>query len=179
MLQEGQTIQHGPPLELFPIGNGPLPFASAAGPAAAHGRESHFFRNVSLRSAAIAKGGTAKRIASDRQPPCVHHGANGKGGGSLAPVLNKAPANLTILAKKNNGVLPVGAIYGTFYGINEIMSHGTRDMPIWGNRYAPSPETALVPKPTDRFSVPTYEPDAVIRTRILAIIDYLNRIQEK
>ena len=109
----------------------------------------------------------------------VCHGANGKGGGSLAPVLNKAPANLTILAKKNNGVLPVGAIYGTFYGINEIMSHGTRDMPIWGNRYAPSPETALVPKPTDRFSLPTYEPDAVIRTRILAIIDYLNRIQEK
>ena len=107
------------------------------------------------------------------------HGANGKGGGSLAPALNKAPANLTILAKKNNGVLPVSAIYDTIYGINAIIAHGTRDMPIWGLRYAPSPQTAVVPKPTDRFSVPTYEPDAVIRTRILAIIDYLNRIQEK
>ena len=107
------------------------------------------------------------------------HGADGKGGGPITPVLNKTPTDLTILAKRNNGVFPVSAVYDTIYGIMTIIAHGSRDMPIWGNRYAPSPGNALVPKPTDRFSVPTYAPDAVIRARILAIIDYLNRIQEK
>jgi hypothetical protein len=107
------------------------------------------------------------------------HGTDGKGGGPVGPSLTKAPADLTILAKKNNGVFPLSAVYDTIYGIKSIVAHGTRDMPIWGFRYAPSLNPALIPKATDKYSVPTYEPEAVVRTRILAVIDYLNRIQEK
>jgi Cytochrome C oxidase, cbb3-type, subunit III len=107
------------------------------------------------------------------------HGDDGKGGGPVAPSLTKAPANLTIIAKKNNGVFPLSAVYDTIYGIKTIVAHGSRDMPIWGFRYAPSLNPALIPKATDKYSVPTYEPEAVVRTRILAVIDYLNRIQEK
>ena len=107
------------------------------------------------------------------------HGDDGRGGGPVAPSLTKAPANLTTLAKNNNGVFPLSAVYDTIYGIKTIVAHGSRDMPIWGFRYAPSLNSALIPKATDKYSVPTYEPEAVVRTRILAIIDYLNRIQEK
>lgn len=107
------------------------------------------------------------------------HGDDGKGGGPVAPSLTKAPANLTIIAKKNNNVFPLSAVYDTIYGIKAIVAHGSRDMPIWGFRYAPSLNPALIPKSTDKYSVPTYEPEAVVRTRILAVIDYLNRIQEK
>jgi hypothetical protein len=47
-------------------------------------------------------------------------------------------------------------------------------MPIWGiNRYT-LPE---VKESVRRYS--TYDPEARVRARILAIIDYLNRIQEK
>ncbi len=107
------------------------------------------------------------------------HGVDGKGKGPVSSGLTVAPADLTVLAKKNNGVFPLSAVYDTIYGIKTILAHGTRDMPIWGSRYAPSLNSALSPKASDRFSVPTYEPDAIVRTRILAVIDYLNRIQEK
>jgi hypothetical protein len=107
------------------------------------------------------------------------HGTDGKGGGPVRPGLTVAPADLTILAKKNNGVFPPGAVYDTIYGTKTIIAHGTRDMPIWGYRYAPGLNSALSPRSSDRFASPTYEPDAVVRTRILAVIDYLNRMQER
>lgn len=41
------------------------------------------------------------------------HGVDGKGGGPLALKLKTKPANLTTVAKKNNGVFPMNAIYQT------------------------------------------------------------------
>jgi len=109
--------------------------------------------------------------------PC--HGVDGKGRGPVAAGLTAAPADLTVLAKKNNGVFPLSSVYDTIYGIKTVIAHGTRDMPIWGYRYAPALSESKSPKASDRFTRPTYEPDAVVRTRILAVVDYLNRIQEK
>jgi len=107
------------------------------------------------------------------------HGADGRGTGPLSAELKTKPADLTVLAKKNNGVFPVNATFETIYGLKVITAHGTRDMPIWGYRYAPGLNEALAPSPTDRFTRRSYEPDAVVRTRILGVIDYLNRIQQK
>ena len=107
------------------------------------------------------------------------HGADGKGGGPVSAALLSAPTDLTILARKNNGVFPLNSVYDTIYGLKSIIAHGSRDMPIWGYRYAPALNSALSPSAADRFSRPTYEPDAVVRTRILAVIDYLSRIQVK
>ena len=109
--------------------------------------------------------------------PC--HGVDGKGRGPVAAGLTATPADLTVLAKKNNGVFPLSSVYDTIYGIKTIIAHGTRDMPIWGYRYAPALSEANGPKASDRFTRPIYEPDAVLRTRMLAVVDYLNRIQEK
>ena len=84
------------------------------------------------------------------------HGADGKGNGPMSAELKVAPPNLTVLAKKNNGVFPVSAVYEMIDGRHPVAAHGTRDMPIWGLRYIPSSQG-----------------------RILALVDYLSRIQEK
>jgi mono/diheme cytochrome c family protein len=107
------------------------------------------------------------------------HGPDGKGNGPLAAELKTKPADLTVLAKKNGGVFPLNSVFDTIYGLKLIIAHGTRDMPIWGYRYAPGLNEASAPSATDRFTRRSYEPDAVVRTRILAVIDYLNRIQQK
>jgi mono/diheme cytochrome c family protein len=109
--------------------------------------------------------------------PC--HGSDGKGTGSVSAVLTVPPPDLTILAKMNNGVLPFSAVYEIIDGRKMVMAHGTRDMPIWGDRYAPEPSKALIPRPSENILSLFYDPEAVVRMRILAVIDYLSRIQQK
>jgi len=111
------------------------------------------------------------------------HGIDGKGNGPLAEQLKKAPPDLTMLAKKNRGVFPLNAVYESVDGRQEIKSHGTRDMPVWGYRYTPSPNLsssqAFDPRPSEQYLDLSYDPEAIIRSRILAVIDYLYRVQEK
>jgi hypothetical protein len=89
------------------------------------------------------------------------------------------PPDLTVLAKKNNGVFPFNSVYEIIDGRKTVVAHGTRDMPIWGDRYAPEPTRALIPRPSENILSLFYDPETVVRMRILAVIDYLNRIQEK
>ncbi|SRR5579871_4872113 len=118
---------------------------------------------------------------SEFQSSCAScHGADGKGKGPVSEQLKVPPPDLTILAKKNNGVFPTNAVYETIYGLRSIPAHGTREMPIWGYRFNP---IASLPHNID----PSYDAldpsrelrEVVVRTRILAVIDYLSRIQEK
>ena len=107
------------------------------------------------------------------------HGSDGKGNGPLSVELKSKPADLTVLARKNNGVFPLNAIYETIDGRKLVNAHGTREMPIWGFKYMPSPNQALSPTPADKYLNSSYDPNVEIRSRVLAIVDYLNRIQEK
>ncbi len=107
------------------------------------------------------------------------HGIDGKGRGPVSSQVKVPPADLTVLAKENNGVFPFNSVYEVIDGRKVVIAHGTRDMPIWGNRYTPSPNEAASPNAADRFVNPSYDPETVVRMRILAVIDYLNRIQEK
>jgi mono/diheme cytochrome c family protein len=59
------------------------------------------------------------------------HGLTGKGDGPVASELKKSPADLTLLAKKNNGTFPYQHVFDTISGKDVIKSHGTRDMPMW------------------------------------------------
>ena len=106
------------------------------------------------------------------------HGSDGKGKGPLSVQLKVAPTDLTVLAKKSNGAFPFNAVYETVEGIKVVIAHGTRDMPIWGYRYTPIPNRVLSTNSSRAFDF-SYDPEVVVRTRILAIIDYVNRIQEK
>ena len=82
------------------------------------------------------------------------HGEDAKGNGVLGPVLKTPPADLTTLARRNDGVFPIAAVNEIIDGRTLIAAHGTREMPIWGF-------------------------DVMVRNRIAEIIDYLNRIQRK
>jgi mono/diheme cytochrome c family protein len=107
------------------------------------------------------------------------HGVDGNGKGPLSPELKSLPADLTILAKRNDGVFPVNAIYEVIDGRKSIKAHGTREMPIWGFRYTPSPNQALSSTAADQYLNLSYDPELVARSRVLAVVDYLNRIQAK
>ena len=100
------------------------------------------------------------------------HGVDGKGNGPVSGQLRVPPSDLTVLAKKNNGVFPVSRVYESIDGRQAVMAHGTRDMPIWGFQY--SLEQRVQGHPAT-----TIDPDAIVRMRILSIIDYLSRIQQK
>jgi hypothetical protein len=106
------------------------------------------------------------------------HGIDAKGNGPVSKEMKTHPTDLTILAKKNNGVFPVNMVHKIIDGRDSLSSHGTREMPIWGYRFVP-PQHFILKKADDYIYLPPDSPEAVVYSRILAVIDYLNRIQEK
>jgi len=108
------------------------------------------------------------------------HGMDGKGKGPVSEQLKVPPSDLTILAKNNNGVFPTNAVYETIYGSKTIAAHGIREMPIWGERFNPIMNLPHSVDPTyDALDPSRGSREVVVRTRILAVIDYLSRIQQK
>jgi hypothetical protein len=106
------------------------------------------------------------------------HGIDAKGDGPVSKELKTHPTDLTVLAKKNKGVFPLNSVSRIIDGRDPIGSHGTREMPVWGYRFVPPKHYDL--KLADDFVYsPPASPEAVVQGRILAVIDYLNRIQEK
>jgi mono/diheme cytochrome c family protein len=65
----------------------------------------------------------------------VCHGENGKGDGIVSRYLLIKPADLTQLSKNNRGEFPFWRTYWTIDGRQEVKGHGSRVMPIWGNRF--------------------------------------------
>ena len=61
------------------------------------------------------------------------HGMDAKGNGPYASNLKLAAPDLTLIAKNNAGVFPADRIIGVIDGRAQITSHGSSDMPIWGN----------------------------------------------
>lgn len=99
------------------------------------------------------------------------HGATGKGDGPYNAFLNKSSSNLTVLAKNNGGVFPIARIYEVIDGRQQVPAHGQRDMPIWGADYMVKAAEYYVDVP--------YDPESYVRARILALIEYINRLQAK
>lgn len=133
---------------------------------------------IALGNAAIVQAGDkdkfdlGKHEFMDRCAVC--HGQSGKGDGGAIDILKKAPADLTVLSKKNGGVFPFDRVYSMIDGRQMVPGHGTRDMPIWGREYLA--ETA---KADEYFAGMPYNMEMYVRSRILALIDYLHRIQAK
>jgi mono/diheme cytochrome c family protein len=65
----------------------------------------------------------------------VCHGTEGKGDGPAASALMKRPADLTQLTRKNNGTFPELHVMNFITGQDVLASHGSRDMPIWGDLF--------------------------------------------
>lgn len=118
---------------------------------------------------------------ADFQSSCAScHGVDGKGKGPLANQLKVPPADLTMLAKNNNGVFPVRDVYEIIDGRTMVLAHGTHEMPIWGQRFNPVMSVPHIVDPAYDALDPSRDVrEVVVRTRILAIVDYLNRIQQR
>jgi mono/diheme cytochrome c family protein len=99
------------------------------------------------------------------------HGASGRGEGAFGGMMEARVPDLTVLAKKNGGVFPVERVYETIDGTRMMKAHGTSDMPIWGQRYRVEAAKYYVDAP--------YDEAMFVRTRILALIDYLSALQVK
>ena len=98
------------------------------------------------------------------------HGPSGKGNGPITDLLTKRPPDLTQLSKNNGGVFPMARLYDVIDG-SGVQAHGTRDMPIWGQDYRVRAAEYYVDVP--------YDPEAYVRVRILALLEYINRLQAK
>ena len=105
------------------------------------------------------------------------HGVDGKDNTPVNDFLKKVPPDLTTLSKRNGGVFPFKRIYALIDAREAVAEHGPRDMPPWGDRYR-SKEYGV--DSAEYFAdVPyPYTGSMFARSRNLALIDYLNRIQE-
>ena len=132
---------------------------------------------LSATSVALAQAKPQARVdfgeLEYRSSCAVCHGSKGKGDGPYKSYLSKSATDLTTLAKANGGVFPLQRVYEVIDGRQTVPSHGTRDMPIWGLRYSVEVGSQLrhaeVPGP--------YDAEALVRARILALVEYINRLQ--
>ena len=139
---------------------------------------------IASLTAVFAAAGQAEDFdvgKAEFQSSCAScHGADGKGNGPVSEHLRVPPPDLTMLAKSNNGVFPTNAAYEIINGLKTIPAHGTREMPIWGYRFYPMTN---LPHDVDlsywKMFGPDQSSDVVVRTRILGVVDYLSRIQQK
>ena len=107
---------------------------------------------------------------SDYEVKCVAcHGVDGRGGGPFAEILKTPVPDLTALSRNNGGVFPHQRVYRIVDGREGIKAHGPRDMPIWGQDYLERAESAFFGYGISR--------EGFVRSRILALIDYLHRLQ--
>ena len=96
----------------------------------------------------------------------ICHGFKGKGNGVMADSVKIKPSDLTVLSKNNHGHFPFTEVYRVIEGSPRVGVHGTRDMPVWGDRY--------------RKEAEKYDADAYIYSRglILELLVYIMTIQE-
>ncbi len=91
----------------------------------------------------------------------VCHGKDAKGSGPAASALKKAPSDLTKISTRNGGAFPEVKVGRYIEGRDEVESHGTRDMPMWGDVFKSldSPDTA--------------------NRRVFALVEHLKALQTK
>jgi mono/diheme cytochrome c family protein len=102
----------------------------------------------------------------------VCHGLGGTGNGPMAGQLAARVPDLTLLAGNNGGVFPFDRVYQVIDGRQALKSHGTRDMPIWGRAFR---------KQDSGFfeNYPAQDTESAARSRILALTEYVYRLQGK
>lgn len=92
------------------------------------------------------------------------HGEKGTGTGPVAPYLTVKPADLTRIAERRGGEFPHDQILRIIAGEETPPGHGSRTMPVWGERLQDD-VIGGVSKP------------AVARGRIAFLVDYVESLQ--
>jgi mono/diheme cytochrome c family protein len=88
------------------------------------------------------------------------HGTGGVGDGPVAFALRERPADLTTLARQNNGAFPADRVRDFITGTGRpLAAHGTSEMPVWGQIFR------------------AFESDARARERIGNLVAFVESIQ--
>jgi mono/diheme cytochrome c family protein len=90
------------------------------------------------------------------------HGRDAKGNGPAAAALKVPPPDLTVLARRQNGVFPAGEVEAIIRGGTAITGHGSDEMPVWGPIFR-----ALDPS------------DARVKARISSLVSHIASIQQR
>lgn len=93
------------------------------------------------------------------------HGLDGRGKGPAAAALRTPPADLTHIAQRRAGRFPDAEIAAYIDGRTLVRAHGTREMPVWGQRFS------------EKFGGDAVAEEAV-RGHLVVLIDYLKSIQD-
>ena len=100
----------------------------------------------------------------------ICHGPAGDGDGPIAELFKETPVSLRQISLRNDGVFPFGDVYAAVDGRREIQAHGTLTMPVWGDAFT----VEALPKTFH----PGVEAEDIVQARILALVYYLQSIQE-
>jgi mono/diheme cytochrome c family protein len=92
------------------------------------------------------------------------HGTSARGDGPLADSMRRRPSNLTEIAKRNKGTYPKELVYKIIDGRAKVPGHGGPDMPVWGDAFMRTSESA---------------DEASVKHRIQALVDYLETVQAR
>ncbi len=92
------------------------------------------------------------------------HGTSAKGDGALAASMRTRPADLTEIAKRNQGTFPKELVHRMIDGRTPVKGHGGADMPVWGDVFTRAVEGG--------------DP-IVVQKRIEALVAYLEGIQAR
>lgn len=139
----------------------------AAGDAAAQSAQGSA-ADQARRAAAERKLDPGRREYESNCATC--HGSTGRGDGPVVELLRKAPPDLTQLSRRNGGVFPIDSVYQTIEG-GSVTAHGTREMPIWGRDYRI--------QGAEYYRDVPYDPEIYVRTRLLWLVEYLSRLQQR
>jgi mono/diheme cytochrome c family protein len=94
----------------------------------------------------------------------VCHGLRGKGDGSFAEELRRAPADLTTIAQRRGGVFPEAELREIIDGRRHVRGHGgPAAMPLWGKEFSQGTADAAH--------------EAQVRDKIDSLVVYLGSIQ--
>jgi mono/diheme cytochrome c family protein len=93
------------------------------------------------------------------------HGMDGRGNGPVAPALRTSPADLTRIAQRRGGQFPDAEIAAQIDGRAMAAAHGSREMPVWGVRFA------------EKFGGEAIGEEAV-RGHLLVLLSYLKSMQQ-
>jgi mono/diheme cytochrome c family protein len=91
------------------------------------------------------------------------HGPAGKGDGPAASELKAAPADLTQLAKNNNGKFPADHVRSILDFGAKAPAHGSNDMPVWGTLFRALDQNDQVK----------------VQLRIQNLVEYIKTLQAK
>jgi mono/diheme cytochrome c family protein len=90
------------------------------------------------------------------------HGRSGKGDGQVAAALKSKPADLTQLARRNDGLYPADRVRAVVAGYGAALpAHGPSEMPVWGPIFRALDSS-----------------DVRVAVRIDNIVEYVGTIQE-